>query len=101
MLAQPAAPTSLPQAPEVLRSEQFGEAADVFSYGVVLWEILTGHIPWEGVHPMAVSTAARGLGGMEAERAWVCAGEVGLCWGGHALLLQKQWSWPRRCRASK
>lgn len=36
-------------APEILRSEQFTEAADVYSYGIILWECLTGRIPWEGM----------------------------------------------------
>jgi len=41
-------------APEVLRSEKYGEAADVYSYGVVLWEVITGRAPWEDMHPMQV-----------------------------------------------
>lgn len=41
-------------APEVLRSEKHDEKADVYSYGVVLWECLTGKLPWEGMHPMQV-----------------------------------------------
>ncbi len=28
-------------APEVLRNEKYGEKADVYSYGVVLWELIT------------------------------------------------------------
>lgn len=41
-------------APEVLRSEKHDEKADVYSYGVVLWECLTGQVPWENMHPMQV-----------------------------------------------
>ena len=41
-------------APEILRSEKHDEKADVYSYGVVLWECLTGKLPWEGMHPMQV-----------------------------------------------
>ncbi|KAL4422764.1 hypothetical protein ABPG75_008961 [Micractinium tetrahymenae] len=40
--------------PEVLRSETYDERADVYSYGVVLWECLTGQQPWQGLHPMQV-----------------------------------------------
>lgn len=48
------APGAQWMAPEVLRSEKYGEAADVYSYGVVLWEVITGRAPWEDMHPMQV-----------------------------------------------
>ena len=41
-------------APEVLQSSTNSEAGDVYSYGVVLWEIFTGQIPWEDVSAMQV-----------------------------------------------
>lgn len=44
-------------APEVLKNEGVDEKADVYSYGVVLWECLTGQAPWEGLHPMQVVAA--------------------------------------------
>ncbi|CAD7696214.1 unnamed protein product [Ostreobium quekettii] len=44
-------------APELLRSEHIDEKADIFSYGVILWEILTGELPWEGMNPMQVVAA--------------------------------------------
>jgi serine/threonine protein kinase len=34
-------------APEVLRNEQYTEKCDVFSYGVVLWELVTREEPWK------------------------------------------------------
>lgn len=41
-------------APEVLRSEPHEEAADVYSYGVLLWELLTGKVPWSHLSPLQV-----------------------------------------------
>jgi serine/threonine-protein kinase CTR1 len=35
--------------PERLREEQSDEKTDVFSFGVVLWEILTRKLAWEGL----------------------------------------------------
>jgi len=35
--------------PERLREEQSDEKTDVFSFGVMLWELLTRKIPWEGL----------------------------------------------------
>jgi tRNA A-37 threonylcarbamoyl transferase component Bud32 len=35
-------------APEILRGEQYTEAADVYSFGVILWELVTGEIPHRG-----------------------------------------------------
>ncbi|KAL6066725.1 Mitogen-activated protein kinase kinase kinase 7 [Balamuthia mandrillaris] len=34
-------------APEVLRHGAYSKKADVYSYGVVLWELLTNDIPWK------------------------------------------------------
>lgn len=34
--------TALYMAPEVMRQEKFNEKADVYSYGLILWELLTG-----------------------------------------------------------
>jgi len=33
-------------APEILRGEMYTEKADVYSFGVILWEMLTGEIPY-------------------------------------------------------
>ena len=41
-------------APEMLRCEPFDERADVYSFGVCLWEILTGDVPWANLHAMQV-----------------------------------------------
>ncbi|XP_044464097.1 serine/threonine-protein kinase EDR1-like isoform X3 [Mangifera indica] len=41
-------------APEVLRNEQANEKCDVYSFGVILWELATLWIPWKGLNPMQV-----------------------------------------------
>ncbi|KAL4592416.1 hypothetical protein LXL04_005410 [Taraxacum kok-saghyz] len=41
-------------APEVLRNEQADEKSDVYSYGVVLWELTTEKIPWDSLNSMQV-----------------------------------------------
>ncbi|GJS67767.1 PAS domain-containing protein tyrosine kinase family protein [Tanacetum coccineum] len=41
-------------APEILRNEQADEKSDVYSYGVVLWEITTGKIPWDNLNAMQI-----------------------------------------------
>jgi len=41
-------------APEMLRAEDYDEHADSYSFGVVLWELLTARKPWEELHPMQI-----------------------------------------------
>jgi serine/threonine protein kinase len=41
-------------APEMLRAENYDERADTYSFGVVLWELLTARTPWAELHPMQV-----------------------------------------------
>ncbi|CAM0874162.1 unnamed protein product [Alopecurus aequalis] len=41
-------------APEVLRNEPSNEKSDVYSYGVVLWELVTQKIPWDTLNTMQV-----------------------------------------------
>ncbi|XP_057952045.1 probable serine/threonine-protein kinase SIS8 isoform X2 [Malania oleifera] len=41
-------------APEVLRNEPSNEKCDVFSFGVILWELSTLQQPWGGMNPMQV-----------------------------------------------
>ncbi|KAM7267896.1 hypothetical protein ACFE04_010062 [Oxalis oulophora] len=41
-------------APEVLRNEPSDEKCDVYSFGVILWELSTLQQPWNGMNPMQV-----------------------------------------------
>ncbi|KAG6627599.1 probable serine/threonine-protein kinase SIS8 isoform X1 [Carya illinoinensis] len=41
-------------APEVLRNEPANEKCDVYSFGVILWELSTLQQPWGGMNPMQV-----------------------------------------------
>ncbi|KAF9677212.1 hypothetical protein SADUNF_Sadunf08G0084500 [Salix dunnii] len=41
-------------APEVLRNEPSDEKSDIYSYGVILWELSTEKIPWDNLNSMQV-----------------------------------------------
>lgn len=41
-------------APEVLRNERSNEKCDIYSFGVILWELSTSRVPWSGLNPMQV-----------------------------------------------
>ncbi len=41
-------------APEVLAGSQYGKAADVYAFGVIMWEILTWQVPWDDLGPWQV-----------------------------------------------
>jgi len=42
-------------APEVIRGEKYSEKADVFSFGIIMWEVLTRKQPFAGRNFMGVS----------------------------------------------
>jgi len=43
-------------APEVFGGSPYTDKSDVFSFGVILWEILTCEVPWEGMNSLVVLT---------------------------------------------
>jgi serine/threonine protein kinase len=43
-------------APEVMRGESYDEKADVYSFGIVLWELLTGCVPFDGMSDYQMAT---------------------------------------------
>uniref|UniRef100_A0A1B6CWA2 mitogen-activated protein kinase kinase kinase n=1 Tax=Clastoptera arizonana TaxID=38151 RepID=A0A1B6CWA2_9HEMI len=42
-------------APEVIKTSTFSKASDVWSYGVLLWELLTGETPYKGIDALAIA----------------------------------------------
>ncbi|KAJ7559742.1 hypothetical protein O6H91_04G099000 [Diphasiastrum complanatum] len=44
-------------APELLRNEPVTDKCDIFSLGVIMWELCTLKRPWEGFQPMQVVSA--------------------------------------------
>ncbi len=42
-------------APEVVTDQAYSTAADVYSFGLILWELLTWQLPWADLGPFQVS----------------------------------------------
>ncbi|KAJ8485884.1 hypothetical protein OPV22_018369 [Ensete ventricosum] len=49
-------------APELIRNESFTEKCDIFSLGVIMWELCTLNRPWEGIPPVQVVYAVANEG---------------------------------------
>lgn len=71
-------------APEIIRQEPYTEKADVYSYGIVLWELITAQEPYSGMESMEVAYAA-------AERG-LRPSIPTVCPEGYAELMQRCWS---------
>lgn len=68
-------------APEVINSQHYTEKADVFSFGIILWEVATRSIPYNGMQPVQVVAAV--LGRRERPiipRSCVLASLMTRCW---------------------
>ncbi|PIA34214.1 hypothetical protein AQUCO_03800064v1 [Aquilegia coerulea] len=70
-------------APEAFKDEPANEKADVYSFGVILWELVTWKEPWSGYDPHQVITAVSLLNERLAIPANTCPELVSLmesCW---------------------
>lgn len=50
-------------APEVLANQRYSEKADVYSFGIVIWECCARRVPYEGMNGVqaAIAVMSRGL----------------------------------------
>ncbi|KAL0442651.1 UNVERIFIED_CONTAM: putative serine/threonine-protein kinase SIS8 [Sesamum latifolium] len=67
-------------APELIRNEPFTEKCDIFSLGVIMWELCTLNRPWEGIPSVQVVYAV----GNDGQRLEIPEGPLGKliadCW---------------------
>ena len=63
-------------APEVIEHNPYRERADVFSFGIMLWELLTGRVPYDDMTPLQARSPPVLFGGQDLRRCenTVCAG---------------------------
>ena len=45
------------QAPEMLRDEPISEKVDLYGFGIMLWEMFTGKLPWSDKVSVSVSVS--------------------------------------------
>ncbi|XP_054813303.1 serine/threonine-protein kinase CTR1-like isoform X2 [Prosopis cineraria] len=70
-------------APEVIRGEPSNEKCDIFSFGVILWELVTLQQPWRNLNPSQVVAAVGFMGKRLEIPSYVdpkVAALIQLCW---------------------
>lgn len=78
-------------APEVIKQEASSKRCDVFSYGTVLWELVTNEVPFEGRSPYIVQRSI-----VEGERPGIPANVEQYL----AMLIQRCWEANPKARPS-
>ncbi|XP_015121715.1 mitogen-activated protein kinase kinase kinase 13 isoform X3 [Diachasma alloeum] len=79
-------------APEIIRNEPCSEKVDIWSYGVVLWELLSGEVPYKDVDSSAIIW---GVGNNSLHLPIPAS-----CPEGYKLLVQQCWAAKPRNRPS-
>ncbi|KAI8113552.1 hypothetical protein M9435_003552 [Picochlorum sp. BPE23] len=79
-------------APEILRGEHGGKAADVYSFGIVLWELMTWKLPWgENTNPFSIiNSVLQGKELVIPEQAELPAGPLS-CYDEYVALIKQCW----------
>jgi hypothetical protein len=67
------------QSPEMLSGSPYGKPADVFSFGVVLWEVLTLKEPWRYVLCVLGGCPGLGAAGLGFLLTCTLGGKLGVC----------------------
>jgi serine/threonine protein kinase len=44
-------------APEMIKKKSYGRKADVYSFGLILWEMVAGTVPYEDMTPIQAAFA--------------------------------------------